>query len=169
MALSCEPELLIADEPTTALDVTTQAQILRLLIDLKDEFNAGIVFITHDLGVVAEICDRVVVMYLGQVVESTDVNTLFDNPAHPYTRGLMASTPDIDSDPSVDLPIIPGSVPTLHNVPAGCRFADRCPVALPECREGPIELAVLAPDHTSRCIRSREFVGDSPLKYEATR
>ena len=137
MALSCEPELLIADEPTTALDVTTQAQILRLLINLKDEFNAGIVFITHDLGVVAEICDRVVVMYLGQVVESTDVNTLFDNPAHPYTRGLMASTPDIDSDPSVDLPIIPGSVPTLHNVPAGCRFADRCPVALPECREGP--------------------------------
>ena len=169
MALSCDPELLIADEPTTALDVTTQAQILRLLIELKDEFNAGIVFITHDLGVVAEICDRVVVMYLGEVVESTDVNTLFDNPAHPYTRGLMASTPDIDSDPSVDLPIIPGSVPTLHNVPTGCRFADRCPVALPECREGPIALAVLAPDHTSRCIRSRELVGDSPLKNEARR
>lgn len=169
MALSCDPELLIADEPTTALDVTTQAQILRLLIELKDEFNAGILFITHDLGVVAEICDRVVVMYLGEVVESTDVTTLFDNPAHPYTRGLMASTPDLDSDPAADLPIIPGAVPTLHNVPSGCRFADRCPVALPECREGPIGLTALSPDHTSRCIRSKELVGVSPLKNEATR
>lgn len=164
MALSCDPELLIADEPTTALDVTTQAQVLRLLIELKDEFNAGILFITHDLGVVAEICDRVVVMYLGEVVESTDVHTLFDNPAHPYTRGLMASTPHVGSDPTVDLPIIPGAVPTLHNVPSGCRFADRCPFVLPECREKAIELEVLSPDHTSRCIRSQELIGNSPVK-----
>lgn len=163
MALSCEPELLIADEPTTALDVTTQAQILKLLIELKDEFHAGILFITHDLGVVAEICDRVVVMYLGEVVEYTDVHSLFDNPAHPYTRGLMASTPGVDADPKVDLPIIPGAVPTLHHVPQGCRFADRCALVLPECRQQPIELEVLSDDHASRCIRSAELVAEAPL------
>jgi peptide/nickel transport system ATP-binding protein len=160
MALSCDPELLIADEPTTALDVTTQAQILKLLIELKDEFDAGILFITHDLGVVAEICDRVVVMYLGEVVEYTDVHTLFDNPAHPYTRGLMASTPDVEANPNADLPIIPGSVPTLHHVPQGCRFADRCPFVLPECRQTSIELEVLSDDHASRCIRSAELVDE---------
>lgn len=158
MALSCDPELLVADEPTTALDVTTQAQILELLLELKDEFDAGILFITHDLGVVAEICDRVVVMYLGEVVESADVRTLFDAPAHPYTQGLLASTPGLASDPNNDLPIIPGTVPTLHNVPVGCRFADRCAFVLPECRESPIDIEVLSEDHTSRCIRSAELL-----------
>lgn len=127
MALSCEPELLIADEPTTALDVTTQAQILELMEELRAQFDAGTMFITHDLGVIAEICDRVIVMYLGQVIEDTDVHTLFDAPAHPYTRGLLASTPSLETDNSHDLPIISGAVPTLRNVPAGCRFADRCP------------------------------------------
>lgn len=169
MALSCDPELLIADEPTTALDVTTQSQILKLLIDLKDEFDAGILFITHDLGVVAEICDRVVVMYLGEVVESADVHTLFDAPAHPYTRGLLASTPDIASDPSVDLPIISGSVPTLHNVPIGCRFAERCAVALPKCREHPIDIEELSADHSSRCIRSAELFVESAISKGNTR
>ncbi|MCI4011116.1 ABC transporter ATP-binding protein [Brevibacterium sp. ZH18] len=163
MALSCDPELLIADEPTTALDVTTQSQILKLLIELKDEFDAGILFITHDLGVVAEICDRVVVMYLGEVVESANVHTLFDSPAHPYTRGLLASTPDIASDPSIDLPIIPGTVPTLHNVPVGCRFADRCSFVLPECRDRPIDLEVLSDGHSSRCIRSVKLFEDSAM------
>lgn len=162
MALSCEPDLLIADEPTTALDVTTQAQILELMEDLRARFNTGTMFITHDLGVVAEICDRVVVMYLGQVIEETDVQTLFDSPAHPYTRGLLASTPSLETDNSKDLPIIPGAVPTLRNVPQGCRFAARCPFAIDECTQ---DLPDLRPYHSTsgaerhlvRCIRAEEI------------
>lgn len=166
MALSCEPELLIADEPTTALDATTQAQILRLIEDLRVDFDTGTVLITHDLGVVAELCDRVVVMYLGQVVEDTDVHTLFDSPAHPYTRGLLASTPSLQTDGSRDLPIIPGAVPTLRDVPAGCRFADRCRFAADGCRREAPGLRPYRADATSaggadrhlvRCARAEEI------------
>lgn len=162
MALSCEPDLLIADEPTTALDVTTQAQILELMEDLRSRFNTGTMFITHDLGVVAEICDRVIVMYLGQVIEDTDVHTLFDAPMHPYTRGLLASTPSLETDNSKDLPIIPGAVPTLRNVPQGCRFAARCPFAVEECTQRNPELrpyqgAGGAERHLVRCIRAEEI------------
>lgn len=166
MALSCEPELLIADEPTTALDVTTQAQILELMGDLRARFNTGTMFITHDLGVVAEICDRVIVMYLGQVIEDTDVHTLFDSPAHPYTRGLLASTPSLETDNSKDLPIIPGAVPTLRNVPTGCRFAARCPFAIEKCAQANPELRQHQPGDTAagrtdrhlvRCIRAEEI------------
>ena len=165
MALSCEPDLLIADEPTTALDVTTQAQILEIMEDLRASFNTGTMFITHDLGVVAEVCDRVIVMYLGQVIEDTDVHTLFDSPAHPYTRGLLASTPSLETDNSKDLPIIPGAVPTLLNVPDGCRFADRCPFAIAECTEANPDLRQYRYDgagadgadrHLVRCIRAEE-------------
>lgn len=172
MALSCEPDLLIADEPTTALDVTTQAQILELMGDLRTKFDAGTMFITHDLGVVAEVCDRVIVMYLGQIIEDTDVYTLFDSPAHPYTRGLLASTPSVETDNSKDLSTIPGTVPTLHNVPSGCRFAARCPFAIEECTQSNPPLRQYHPDvtdtgrtadtdvagpHLVRCIRAEEI------------
>lgn len=166
MALSCEPQLLIADEPTTALDVTTQAQILKLMDNLRTRFDTGTMFITHDLGVVAEICDRVIVMYLGQVIEDTDVHTLFDAPAHPYTRGLLASTPSLETDNSKDLPIIPGAVPTLRNVPPGCRFAARCPFVIEECTQAIPELRQYKSEdadevhvnrHLVRCIRAEEI------------
>ncbi|QFG69492.1 ABC transporter ATP-binding protein [Ornithinimicrobium pratense] len=172
MALSCRPDLLIADEPTTALDVTTQAQILQLMEDLRTEFDTGTIFITHDLGVVAEICDRVVVMYLGQVIEETDVTTLFDEPAHPYTRGLLASTPSVETDNTQDLPTISGTVPTLTQVPTGCRFADRCPFVEDACREQPIELTTLADGHRVRCRRAEEIpalAAEVGWQAEATR
>jgi peptide/nickel transport system ATP-binding protein len=125
MALACEPELLIADEPTTALDVTIQAQILDLMRHLRDELGTAIVLITHDLGVVAEMADRVAVMYAGEIVEHTDVTTLFRDPKHPYTRGLIGSIPVVGG--AVDeLAVIPGSVPNLIDLPAACRFAPRC-------------------------------------------
>ncbi|WP_349828094.1 ABC transporter ATP-binding protein [Brevibacterium litoralis] len=157
MALACRPRLLIADEPTTALDVTTQAQILDLVEDLCREFDTGTIFITHDLGVVAEICDRVVVMYLGQVIEETNVQSLFDDPKHPYTLGLIRSTPDMEADRSQELHIIPGRVPTLANVPTGCRFADRCALATDHCRETAPELREIAPGHTVRCHRAEDI------------
>lgn len=142
MALSCNPKLLIADEPTTALDVTTQSQILDLINDLKEEFNMGTIMITHDLGVVAEVCTRVVVMYLGQVIEEADVKPLFKEPYHPYTQGLMKSIPQIRGDRSEKLHVIEGKVPTLHQIPQGCRFAPRCSYAdelctskMPELKE----------------------------------
>ncbi len=125
MALACEPELLIADEPTTALDVTIQAQILDLMRNLRDEFGTAIVLITHDLGVVAEMCDRVAVMYAGEIVEHTDVTTLFREPLHPYTRGLIGSIPVVGAVKD-ELAVIPGNVPNLIDLPKGCRFAPRC-------------------------------------------
>jgi len=125
MALACVPELLIADEPTTALDVTIQAQILDLLRDLRDKVNSAIIFITHDLGVVAEMCEKVAVMYAGQVVEQTDVRSLFAQPLHPYTQGLIGSIPVLGQIKEA-LDVIPGSVPNLINLPGGCRFAPRC-------------------------------------------
>jgi peptide/nickel transport system ATP-binding protein len=125
MALACEPDLLIADEPTTALDVTIQAQILDLMRNLRDDFGTAIILITHDLGVVAEMCDRVAVMYAGEIVEQTDVGTLFARPLHPYTRGLIASIPVV-GDVRDELAVIPGNVPNLISLPVGCRFAPRC-------------------------------------------
>ena len=125
MALACEPDLLIADEPTTALDVTIQAQILDLMRNLRDETGTAIILITHDLGVVAEMCDRVAVMYAGEIVEQTDVVSLFRKPLHPYTRGLIGSIPVV-GEVKEELSVIPGNVPNLINLPRGCRFAPRC-------------------------------------------
>ena len=136
MALACEPKLLIADEPTTALDVTIQAQILELLGRLKDEMGMSIIFITHDLGVVAELTDDVVVMYAGTVVERAATSDLFRDPLHPYTQGLLRSVPGFGANAGKKrLPTIAGMVPDLRHLPKGCRFADRCPLAEDPCRE----------------------------------
>jgi peptide/nickel transport system ATP-binding protein len=154
MALACEPELLIADEPTTALDVTIQAQILDLMRHLRDELGTAIVLITHDLGVVAEMADRVAVMYAGEIVEETDVTTLFRDPKHPYTRGLIGSIPVVGG--AVDeLAVIPGSVPNLINLPSACRFAPRClarvEAGLTICEEEHPELRPVGAGHDVRC------------------
>jgi peptide/nickel transport system ATP-binding protein len=137
MALACRPRVLIADEPTTALDVTIQAQILELLESLRNSYSMGIVLITHDLSVVAQVCHRVIVMYLGQIIEQADVVTLFDQPAHPYTQGLMASVPGLDRPRRTRLHEIAGSVPALERIPEGCRFAPRCAYADAQCRQPP--------------------------------
>ena len=153
MALVCEPKLLIADEPTTALDVTIQAQILDLMRALRDKLDTAIILITHDLGVVAELCDRVTVMYAGTVVEEADIYTLFDRPSHPYTRGLMGSIPGTSASRGSDgrLTTIPGMVPNLLDLPSGCRFHPRCRMARPVCREQDPPLFDLGDGHTARC------------------
>ncbi|MBF9002574.1 ABC transporter ATP-binding protein [Vibrio nitrifigilis] len=135
MALSCHPALLLADEPTTALDVTIQAQVMQEIVRLKDEMNMSVVLVTHDLGVVAESCDRVVVMYCGEVVEQGSVEAIFAAPQHPYTRGLLASIPVVREEKIAQLPTIEGMVPDLFHLPRGCRFADRCPKASDQCQE----------------------------------
>lgn len=134
MALSCSPKLLIADEPTTALDVTTQAQVLEQIVELQDEFQMAVILITHDLGVVAETCQRALVMYCGEIIERADIESLFENPQHPYSRGLLDSIPKLREEKLDELPIIPGMVPDLLHLPAGCRFADRCSRVTDECR-----------------------------------
>ncbi|CAM3036389.1 ABC transporter ATP-binding protein [Paenibacillus sediminis] len=149
MAMGCNPKLIIADEPTTALDVTIQAQILDLMREVKEKTGTSIMLITHDLGVVAEMCDRVIVMYAGQVVEETDVDTLFENPKHPYTIGLMNSIPELDDEREY-LDTIPGTVPLPHQMPKGCRFAPRCSQAMAICHEKPPELLQLN-GHKCRC------------------
>ncbi len=141
MAMSCEPDLLIADEPTTALDVTIQAQILELMEEISQKKNTGILMITHDLGVVAGMCQRVIVMYAGQVVEEAKVKDLFDNPMHPYTKGLIASVPKLYSN-ITKLPSIRGSVPDLSAMPTGCRFAPRCDMVTHRCKEEPELISV---------------------------
>lgn len=151
IALVCRPDLLIADEPTTALDVTIQAQILNLIVEMNQEMEMGVIFITHDLGVISEICSRVAVMYLGQIVEVADVKELFSNPLHPYTKGLMKSIPQLDGDRSQKLYTIEGKVPSLNNVPNGCRFAPRCPFADNLCHEKVPELRHHSDGHTVRC------------------
>ncbi len=133
MALACEPDLLIADEPTTALDVTIQAQILELIRQLQQRTQMAVLFITHDLGVIAEICDQVQVMYAGTVAESAAVGELFESPLHPYTQGLLQAIPRLDTPSKQHLPVIKGSVPSLDDLPAGCRFANRCPRAWDKC------------------------------------
>ena len=150
IALSCEPDLLIADEPTTALDVTIQAQILELLADLRQRLGMAIMLITHDLGVVAEVCDRVVVMYAGEVVEEGPVAEIFRNPRHPYTQGLMQAIPRLGRR-SERLAVIPGMVPSATNWPIGCRFHARCPYGFDVCVQEHPELFVINELHTSRC------------------
>jgi len=154
MALACEPELLIADEPTTALDVTIQAQILDLMRDLQQKFNASIILITHDMGVVAEMASRVSVMYAGRVVEHASVNTLFEKPLHPYTRGLLSSIP-VMGVVKERLDTIPGSVPNLINLPPGCKFAPRCLARLKnnlqQCTTEDPALIEYEPEHSVRC------------------
>ena len=140
MALACEPEVLIADEPTTALDVTIQAQIIKLMDALQREHETSIIFITHDLGVVAETADDVVIMYAGKIVEQGSVYDIFENPQHPYTRGLMASIPSLDDDKTKPLSTIAGTVPGLQNLPKGCRFNTRCPLAMERCTAAPPQL-----------------------------
>ncbi|WP_413065182.1 ABC transporter ATP-binding protein [Siminovitchia sp. 179-K 8D1 HS] len=134
MALSCNPGLLIADEPTTALDVTIQAQIFDLMKSLQDKMHMSLILVTHDLGVVAEVCDTVIVMYAGEVVERTTVEELFESPKHPYTKGLLAALPKLEEDKEV-LSSIPGTVPSPTDMPKGCRFADRCPHTFDLCHE----------------------------------
>ncbi|RRJ65341.1 ABC transporter ATP-binding protein [Paenibacillus oralis] len=155
MAMVCNPSLLIADEPTTALDVTIQAQILDLMRDLQSKEGTSIMMITHDLGVVAEMCDRVVIMYAGQVVEETDVKTLFRMPRHPYTRGLLASLPQLAGDTD-RLKSIPGQVPNPLEMPSGCRFAPRCPMRVERCEQSDPELKEVAPGHLCRCLLEQE-------------
>ena len=150
MALSCNPSLLIADEPTTALDVTIEAQILTLLRELKSGLDMSIMMITHDLGVIGEMADQVVVMYMGKIVEAADVNSIFSNPKHPYTLGLLNSIPLITAAERKRLYTIPGSVPNLFEIPEGCLFSPRCPYRKDECREDPPIFEVEA-GHQARC------------------
>jgi peptide/nickel transport system ATP-binding protein len=160
MALSCNPKLLIADEPTTALDVTIQAQILDLLQDMKSRFGMSIMLITHAMGVVAEVAQRVVVMYAGKVVEEAPVEQLFANPRHPYTQGLIRSIPrfDMAAVRKTRLQTIAGAVPRLINPPAGCRFAPRCSFATDECRLAQPALRELEPGHKVACIHAEETI-----------
>ena len=159
IALSCRPELLIADEPTTALDVTIQAQILRLINDLQDELGMSVLLITHDLGVVAETCDYVAVMYAGKIVEYADVKSLFKNPQHPYTVGLLKSLPRHDIDQE-SLEVIKGMVPKPDELPDGCRFAPRCPFARDICNERLPELKNIDDQNQVRCwIHTDEWDG----------
>lgn len=159
MALACSPELLIADEPTTALDVTIQAQILRLIVDLKERTGSAVMFITHDLGVVAETCQRVIVMYAGRIVEQANVIDLFVRPAHPYTQGLMRSVPDPRRGRQRRLPEIPGIVPSLREPIVGCSFAPRCPFAIDICREKTPILRDVGSSHAAACWRAEEVMG----------
>jgi peptide/nickel transport system ATP-binding protein len=153
MALACDPKLLIADEPTTALDVTLQAQILDLMRELKASSGASIILITHDLGVVAEVCDEVAVMYAGEIVERAPVEALFATPQHPYTVGLLGSIPRLDHRLE-RLATIEGMVPNMTTLPPGCRFAARCPFVADICVKAPPPLKPISPGHWSRCARA---------------
>jgi len=170
MALACEPELLIADEPTTALDVTIQAQILDLMRNLRDETGTAIILITHDLGVVAEMCDRVAVMYAGEIVEQADVVSLFREPLHPYTRGLIGSIPVL-GDTRDELAVIPGNVPNLINLPAGCRFAPRCTARIDEGIDNAFDdhpaLLPVRPEHDVRCWIYHDEAGELRPRHDA--
>jgi peptide/nickel transport system ATP-binding protein len=161
MALSCNPSVLIADEPTTALDVTIQAQILELLRELQKKLGMAIILITHDLGVVAEVADDVAVMYAGKVVEYGPVRDIFKNPKHPYTRGLLNSIPTLSKDPTGKikkdrLETIPGIVPNLLHLPKGCRFQERCQWVVDACRGVEPELKSVSGSHSVRCVRDLE-------------
>jgi oligopeptide/dipeptide ABC transporter ATP-binding protein len=156
IALVCRPRLLIADEPTTALDVTIQAQILALLMDLRDEFGMAIIMITHNMGVIAETADRVLVMYAGRTVEQAPAGRLFDHPLHPYTRGLLSCVPTLDQDQD-RLVAIPGNLPEPSLRPAGCRFSARCVHAIAACSEAIPPLERFEPGHTAACIRVRDI------------
>lgn len=156
IALACKPQLLIADEPTTALDVTIQAQIMDLIVQLNKQLDMGVMLITHDLGVVAETCTRVVVMYLGQIVEEGTVADIFDHPKHPYTWGLIQSIPRLDGDRTKPLYTIEGMVPLLSQIPNGCRFAPRCPYATERCRKEMPPLQSISKTQNVRCFKYSE-------------
>ncbi|MCW3096666.1 MAG: oppD 2 [Chthonomonadaceae bacterium] len=159
IAFACNPALLIADEPTTALDVTVQAQVLSLMKDMQQKTGAGVVLITHDLGVVAEVCDRVLVMYAGRIVESATVEQLFRSPKHPYTQGLLAALPQINTAHRERLVSIPGQPPDLAHLPAGCAFFERCPKRLPDlCPIHDPGLSEPEPHHYTRCLLYGEGV-----------
>jgi oligopeptide/dipeptide ABC transporter ATP-binding protein len=176
MALSCSPSLLIADEPTTALDVTIQAQILAEIKQLREETGAGVILITHDLGVVADIADRVAVMYSGRIVEEGTLDELFEDPQHPYTWGLLGSIARIDRPKPPRLPTIAGTPPSLLKPPVGCAFAPRCPHAFARCSELPaLEARIDVAGHHDRCWltpdekrRLREVEGGIGLAAEGT-
>jgi peptide/nickel transport system ATP-binding protein/oligopeptide transport system ATP-binding protein len=153
MALACRPRLLIADEPTTALDVTIQAGILDLLLDLRDQLGMAVLMITHNMGVIAEVADRVAVMYAGRIVEESPVATLFADPEHPYTRALLGCVPTLDGE-RTRLAAIPGALPDPRSRPAGCRFAPRCGLRIDACDTGLPPLLPLGPDHAAACIRT---------------
>ncbi|HCG90551.1 MAG TPA: dipeptide/oligopeptide/nickel ABC transporter ATP-binding protein [Dehalococcoidia bacterium] len=148
ISISRSPDVLIADEPTTSLDVTIQLQYLKLLKDIQEETGVGIIFITHDFGIVAKMCDRVAVMYAGHIIEQAEVTELFDNPLHPYTKALLRSVPDLDDDVEM-LPTIDGQPPDLANTPSGCVFRDRCPDPSDDCRDGNVEMGLIevSPGH----------------------
>jgi peptide/nickel transport system permease protein len=156
LALAAQPKLLIADEPTTALDVTVQAEILALLRDLQHRLGMAILLITHDWGVLADACERAVVMYAGEIVEAADVEDLYSQPAHPYTAALLAADPHV-ARAGQPLPSIPGTVPRPGHWPAGCHFQARCPLALPSCGAGPVPLVVPRREHLTRCLRTEEL------------
>jgi oligopeptide/dipeptide ABC transporter ATP-binding protein len=172
MALSCNPSILIADEPTTALDVTIQAQIVELISVLKDDFDSGVIMITHDLGVVADIADEIIVMYAGRVVERAATRDLFYDPQMPYTWGLLGSIPRLDRPRPDRLHSITGAPPSLINAPPGCRFRPRCPHAFAKCvEEPPLENRVETPGHLDRCwldvevkrsVRAATIAGEAP-------
>jgi oligopeptide/dipeptide ABC transporter ATP-binding protein len=157
MALACKPDILIADEPTTALDVTIQAQILDLIRTLQAETGMSVIFITHDLGVIAELCDAVVVMYAGKVAETAPIRELFQNPRHPYTRGLLNSIPTLDAPHKQPLRIIEGVVPSLDDLPPGCRFENRCPHVRAVCASALPPLVDIGPEHAARCYFAMEL------------
>ena len=152
MALAGKPDVLIADEPTTALDVTIQAQILDLIKELQEETGMAVIFITHDLGVIAEICDDVVVMYAGKIAEKANVKELFYDAKHPYTKGLLSSIPRLDTPRKTKLNIIKGMVPSLYELPEGCRFQNRCPDVMEICKTKPPELIEVAAGHWVSCF-----------------
>jgi len=156
VALACKPDVLIADEPTTALDVTIQAQILKLIKRLQREHGMAVMFITHDLGVIAELCDEVVVMYAGQIVERATAAELFRAPKHPYTKGLLDSIPRLDAKRKSLLNVIEGMVPDFSSLPAGCAFQNRCPLAADACKTPP-ELQEAGPGRLTRCVRWKEL------------
>jgi oligopeptide/dipeptide ABC transporter ATP-binding protein len=151
IGLLCEPDLLIADEPSTALDVTVQAQITELISELRKQTQMSLILITHDLAAVAEVADRIIVMYAGEAVETGTVDDIFYRPQHPYTRGLLASVPRLDRESDVDLQAIPGNPPNLLDLPDGCRFRDRCTESMEQCRQRP-PLWVTEDGRTSRCF-----------------
>ena len=158
IALLCHPQILIADEPTTALDVTIQAQILQLLKDLQKDNGMSIIFITHDLGVIAEMCDRVLVMYGGRIIEQAKVTELYERPLHPYTQGLLNAIPRLQKPPKQPLNTIPGMVPSLFEYPSGCRFQNRCDFVIEQCQVSTPALEWVEDGHQVRCYRYAEFL-----------
>jgi len=163
IALSCSPKILIADEPTTALDVTVQSQILDLLKEIQRATSMGILLITHDLGVISEVADRVIVMYAGKIMESSTKTELLENPVHPYTRGLIRSMLKMDTDLEV-LYSIDGVVPDIKSMPEGCRFSTRCPLVMERCRKEDPGIISVSPGHLVSCFRSVEIVRGEALE-----